>query len=62
MSTVQIKCTDNDKVVAADVLTRSEKSIRVALPGTSIVLNLSRTDVRKPFVGSRGGMEFTTRG
>jgi hypothetical protein len=48
--------------MTADVLKRSDKSLRVAIQGTNITLNLSRTDMKRPYVGNYAGMEFTTFG
>lgn len=62
LETCSVVSTATDKTVTADILKRSDKSIRVALRGTDIVLNLTRTDVRRPYVGTRHGLEFTTFG
>lgn len=62
LETCSVKSTETGKVVKADILKKSEKSIRVALQGTDIVLNMSRADVRRPYVGSMHGLEFTTLG
>lgn len=62
LKTCLISCLETGKSVKADILSQSDKSIRVALQGTDIVLNMSRSDTRKPYVGSRLGMEFTTNG
>lgn len=62
LETCSVVLTESGKTVTADVLKRSDKMIRVALQGTDIVLNLNRTDTRRPYVGSRHGLEFTTRG
>lgn len=62
LMTCSVNCSDNGKTVEADILKKSEKSIRVALQGTNIVLNMTRTDTRRPYVGHAAGMEFTTNG
>ena len=62
LETCSVVSTETGKAVQADILKRSDKAIRVALRGTDIVINLTRTDTRRPYVGSRHGLEFTTRG
>ncbi len=59
--TVQITCTDNDRVVEGKVLSRSMKRIlvEVTVGGSRLELVLSRGDPRRPFVGRLGGLEFT---
>lgn len=62
LETCSVVSTETGKTVTADVLKRSDKSIRVALHGSNITLNLSRTDIRRPYVGHLHGLEFTTNG
>lgn len=62
MNRVKVTSTETGKSVDADVLNRNDKSMRVALVGTTLVLNLSRTDVRRPYVGHMGGREYTSAG
>lgn len=62
LETCSVVSTETNKSIQADILKKSDKSIRVALRGTDIVLNLTRVDTRRPYVGSRHGMEFTTYG
>lgn len=62
LATCSVTMIESGKTVTADILKKSDKSIRVALRGSDIVLNLNRTDVRKPYIGSRHGMEFATLG
>ena len=45
-----------------DVLSRTDKSLRVVFPGTNIPLTLTRSDRNRPFVGHLHGMEFTSHG
>ena len=42
----------------ADVLSKSDKHIKVVLAETTISLNLHRTDLRKPYIGQLSGLEF----
>lgn len=62
LETCSVVLTETGKTVKADILKRSDKAIRVALQGTDIVLNMTRVDTRKPYVGTRHGLEFTTIG
>jgi hypothetical protein len=62
LTTCSVNCSETGKTVSADILKKSDKVIRVALHNTDIVLNLTRSDTRRPYVGSRSGLEFTTNG
>ena len=63
MKEVMIKSTNNaagDIPVAtkADVLSKSDKHIRVVLKNTTVTLDLHRTDVRQPYIGRLNSLEF----
>ena len=63
MEQVMIKSTNNaagDIPVAtkADVLSKSDKHMRVALVNTTVTLDLHRTDVRQPYIGRLSGLDF----
>ena len=63
MEQVMIKSNNNaagDIPVAtkADVLSKSDKHMRVALVNTTVTLDLHRTDVRQPYIGRLSGLEF----
>ena len=63
MKEVMIKSTNNaagDIPVAtkADVISKSDKHLRVALVNTTVTLELHRTDVRQPYIGRLSGLEF----
>lgn len=62
LETCSVSCSETGKSQKADVLKKSDKSIRVALQGTNIVMNLNRTDLKRPYVGNLHGLEFTTFG
>ena len=62
LETCSVVSTNTNKAVKADILKRSDKSIRVAFQGTNTVLTLTREDTRRPYVGNMAGMEFTTNG
>ena len=59
---VNVIRTDNDATASCDVLERSDKRLKVAFPGTTTALTLSRSDVRRAYVGVLFGIEFTSRG
>ena len=42
----------------ADVLSKSDKHIKVVLAETTITIDLHRTDLRKPYIGRLSGLEF----
>ena len=63
MKEVMIKSTNSaagDIPVAtkADVLSKSDKHMRVVLKNTTVTLELHRTDVRQPYVGRLNSLEF----
>ena len=63
MEQVTIKSNNNaagDIPVAtkADVLSKSDKHMRVALVNTTVTLDLHRTDVRQPYIGRLSGLDF----
>lgn len=62
MEQCDVTATRTGRKVRADILSRSDKSIKVVLVGSDITLILNRTDLRKPYVGNKNGMEFTTNG
>lgn len=62
MEQVNVTCTQTGKTLPADVLKRSDRSLRVAIVGTDITLNLNRQDARTPYTGHHAGLEFTSRG
>jgi len=62
MEIIEVHCTDNDKVKTAEVLSRSDKYIKVVFEGTTMTLELLRQDVNKPYVGNKAGLEFTYNG
>ena len=63
MKEVMIKSTNNaagDIPVAtkADVLSKSDKHMRVVLKNSTVTLDLHRTDVREPYRGRLSSLEF----
>ena len=59
MDSIEIFCTDNGKTKIAEVLSKSDKHIKVVFEGTTITLELFRTDVNRPYIGHKSGLEFT---
>ena len=59
MEKIQICCTENGKIKTADVLSRNDKYLKVAVEGTQIAIELFRKDVNKPYIGHTAGLEFT---
>ena len=62
LTTCSVNSTNTGKTMKADVLQRSDKSLRVAIQGTTIILTLTRSDMGRPYVGNKAGMEFTSFG
>ena len=59
MDSIEIYCTDNGKTKIAEVLSKNDKYMKVVFEGTTITLELFRTDVNRPYVGHKSGLEFT---
>ena len=59
---VEVTCTDNDKIVIADVLQRTDKLLKVAFVGSTIAVLLKREDTKKPYVGNFKNLEFVSTG
>lgn len=59
---VMVVNTKNDTTVKADVLERSDKSLKVVIVNTTISLYLKRIDTNKPYIGNFKNMEFTSDG
>ena len=59
MEQIQITCTENGLVKTADVLSQSDKYMKVVVDGTQIAIELYRSDLNKPYIGHTAGLEFT---
>ena len=59
MEKITITCSDNGKTKTADVLSQSDKYLKVVVEGTTMTVELFRTDVNKPYVVNKAGLEFT---
>jgi hypothetical protein len=62
MNQCNIYCINTSKDIIADILEHSSKRIKVAMPDTSITIVLIRKDIRYPYVGFIGELEFETFG
>ena len=58
METIEITCTNNGKIKPVEVLTKTDKYLKVILPGTEIVLELFREDLNSEYTGITAGLEF----
>lgn len=59
---VIVYCTDLNKDAKADVVSRTDQTIKVVFVGSTSTMTLHRMDVRRPYVGNAMGMEFSTTG
>ena len=59
METTTIICSDNGKSKKADVLSKTDKYMKVVVEGTTMTIEMSRSDLNKPYVGNKAGLEFT---
>jgi len=40
------------------VLSRTDRYMKVAVEGTTMTIEMHRTDLNKPYVGTKAGLEF----
>jgi hypothetical protein len=59
MEKITITCSDNGKTKTADVLSQSDKYLKVVVEGTTMTIEMFRSDLNKPYVGTKAGLEFT---
>ena len=59
MEKITITCSDNGKTKTADVLSHTDKYLKVVVEGTTMTIELSRTDLNRTYVGTKAGLEFT---
>ena len=59
MEKINLICTDNGKSKTADVLSKSDKYLKVVVEGTTMTIELYRADLNKPYIGNKAGLEFT---
>ena len=58
MERITITCTNNGKTKEAEVLHKTDKYMKVILPGTQIVIELFRKDLNNAYTGHTAGLEF----
>ena len=58
METIEITCTNNGKSKQVEVLNKTDKYIKVVLPGTQIVIEMFRDDLNSEYTGHTAGLEF----
>ena len=58
METITITCTNNGKTKEAEVLNKTDKYLKVVLPGTQIVIELFRDNLNSEYIGHTAGLEF----
>ena len=57
-----VTCSNTGKIVLADILEKTDKTLKVALVGTNMTLQLKKS-MEKPFyIGNCGNLEFTATG
>jgi len=59
MEKIILTCSDNGKTKTADILSKSDKYLKVVVEGTTMTIELSRSDLNRPYVGNKAGLEFT---
>ena len=58
METITLTCTNNGKTKEAEVLHRTDKYVKVVIPGTQIVIELFRDALNTEYIGHTAGLEF----
>jgi len=59
---ISIYCIDTEKDAIGEILEKSDKRIKVVLEGTTLTITLTRSDLRRPYIGHAAEMEFETFG
>ena len=58
MEQIIITCIDNGMSKEADVLSRTDKYLKVVIVGTTMTIELNRSDLNRPYIGTKAGLEF----
>ena len=58
MERIKIVCTNNGITQPADIISETERHIKVVINGTDIVLELHRESANKPYIGHAVGLNF----
>ena len=56
---IDLICTNNGLSKPAEVLNENDKYLKVVVEGTTMTIELTRTDLNRPYVGNKAGLEFT---
>ena len=59
MDQIEITCIDNGKIKTAEVLSKTDKYMKVVIEGTTMTIELTRKDLNKPYIGNKAGLEFS---
>jgi hypothetical protein len=62
MEKCSIYCVNTEKDAVADILSKSDKRLKVVIEGTDLTIILQRNDVRSPYIGYEQGLEFESFG
>lgn len=63
MDRTKVTCIDTGTTIGADILSRTDRRLEVAVDGTAFKLKLSkRTPSDKLYVGHMSALEFTSTG
>ena len=58
MDIINVTCQSNGKTKEAEILSQSDKYMKVVLVGTEITIELFKNDPNKPYLGNKSGLEF----
>ncbi len=58
MEKLLLRCIDNGQTKLSDVLSKTDKHIKVVVDGTNTSIELHRKDVNKPYIGRFAQLEF----
>lgn len=59
MDRVEITCVDNGKTKMVEVLSKTDKYMKVVIEETTMTIELTRKDLNKPYIGNKAGLDFT---
>lgn len=59
MEQIKITCENNGKTKVSEVLTKTDKYLKVVVEGTQLTIEMFREDVNNPYIGHKSGLKFT---
>lgn len=62
MEKCSVYCVNTEKDVVADILSKSDKRLKVVVEDSDITIVLQREDTRAPYIGFLDGLEFESFG